>query len=668
MSNVLEFYLKMKDMMSSGLVKVAKTGKESFAQVEKAVKNMQAAIDLSKKKNDILGSSYDSLTRKAKQLDQAINSSTSVSHIRAARRELDALNRQMSKHPGNGSSTSKGSGGGSLFGGMLSRFAPAAMLAGALSFGVSSANAAMDFGATTKSFQVLTGSAGKGKDLSNTLNKLQQDTILGPEVFKSAQTLMSFGVAAEKVVNIEKQLGDVSMGNKDKFQALTLAFSQTQAAGRLMGQDLLQYVNAGFNPLQTMSERWKEFGFQQKQSVGQLKEMMEKGKISAEMVAKAFELATTEGGKFNGMMDAVAKTTYGKLQILEGQWENFKIGVGNSNMYIAEGLMDAASKTMNWINVTKSGSEVLRNEQSDLSATVAMITNLNEGNSIRKNLLTDLVASYPDLFKNIDIENVKNGDLLKTLNDINASYKDRIKIAQSGEMLDFYKKEGGEYLDTQKRWLKMKQLSYGDASDREQALGMRTLGERLSFVNLDDMRGYNSAGKLQQGMEYYNKKIAGVQQKQQQDAFYKTLRDANNLAQDGNKMTELFGTDKEGLAKRSAFQKLAQKLHYGSDDKWHTQGGGMAYVESLRDAMSMSPGKIKTKEISVGDNTSKGNEADRIGRSVAGGGQRNINITIGKMVEKIEIHADSLDKGLEHIQDKVEDVLLRILNSGASVQ
>lgn len=45
------------------------------------------------------------------------------------------------------------------------------------------------------------------------------------------------------------------MGNNEKFSSMTLAFAQMSAAGRLMGQDLNQMINAGFNPLQVISEK-----------------------------------------------------------------------------------------------------------------------------------------------------------------------------------------------------------------------------------------------------------------------------------------------------------------------------------------------------------------------------------------------------------------------------
>ena len=83
------------------------------------------------------------------------------------------------------------------------------------------------------------------------------------------------------------------------------------ASGRLMGQDLLQMINAGFNPLSEISRKTGK-------SIGVLKEEMEKGKISAEMVTQAFYSATQAGGQFHGMTEKMGQTAAGKWSTLLG--------------------------------------------------------------------------------------------------------------------------------------------------------------------------------------------------------------------------------------------------------------------------------------------------------------------------------------------------------------
>lgn len=125
----------------------------------------------------------------------------------------------------------------------------------------------------------------------------------------AAQMMLGFGIDQQKIIPFMKALGDVSMGDAQRFQSLTLAFSQMSAAGKLMGQDLMQMVNAGFQPLDQLA---KDTG----KSIGQLKEEMSQGKISAEMVQQAFINATSEGGKFYNMSQAATATITGQMSML----------------------------------------------------------------------------------------------------------------------------------------------------------------------------------------------------------------------------------------------------------------------------------------------------------------------------------------------------------------
>ena len=130
------------------------------------------------------------------------------------------------------------------------------------------------------------------------------------DITAATKMMVGFNIEAEKVPRYIQAIGDISMGNKQNFNSLTLAFSQMSATGRLMGQDLLQMINAGFNPLTEMAN-------QTGKSVSQLKEEMSKGAISAEMVQEAFIKATSEGGKFFQMSEKGSQTIQGQLSMMQ---------------------------------------------------------------------------------------------------------------------------------------------------------------------------------------------------------------------------------------------------------------------------------------------------------------------------------------------------------------
>lgn len=187
----------------------------------------------------------------------------------------------------------------------------------------STMQAALDRQQLQVSFDVLTGSREAGGKLTKQLVELQQNTILGAEVFKNAQTMLGFGFKDTEVIDNLRMLGDVSMGDAERLNSLTLAFSQIRSAGKLQGQDLLQLINAGFNPLEEMSRRTGK-------SIGVLKDEMAQGNISFEMVQQAFQDATGEGGKFNNMLATIAQTDAGMKAQLSGALEELKIKVGDA--------------------------------------------------------------------------------------------------------------------------------------------------------------------------------------------------------------------------------------------------------------------------------------------------------------------------------------------------
>jgi tape measure domain-containing protein len=86
-------------------------------------------------------------------------------------------------------------------------------------------------------------------------------------LIEAQKTMMSFGLSSEFAFGKLKNIGDIAMGDAQKMKSLSLAFAQATSAGKLQGQDLMQMINAGFNPLQVISERTGE-------SMASLKERM----------------------------------------------------------------------------------------------------------------------------------------------------------------------------------------------------------------------------------------------------------------------------------------------------------------------------------------------------------------------------------------------------------
>lgn len=205
-----------------------------------------------------------------------------------------------------------------------------------------------EFQAADTAIETLLGNKEKANTLMSQVREFAKvSTLEFSDVTAATQMMLGFNIEAEKVPRFLSAIGDVSMGNTQKFNSLTLAFSQMSAAGKLMGQDLNQMINAGFNPLQTMSEKTGK-------SIATLKDEMSKGAISAEMVQQAFIDATSAGGRFYQMSENASKEINGQLSMMNDAIDTVFNELGQkSEGVIMDGIQMTTSLIENYETVGK---------------------------------------------------------------------------------------------------------------------------------------------------------------------------------------------------------------------------------------------------------------------------------------------------------------------------
>lgn len=238
----------------------------------------------------------------------------------------------------------------------------------------------------SKSYEVLLGSKQKADAM---LSEIKEYAIISPlelsDLTSAAQTMMGFGVSVEEVLPLLKQLGDVSMGESGRFQSLSLAFSQVYSAGKLMGQDLNQMINAGFNPLKEMSKTTGK-------SIAELKKEMEGGAISAQMVADAFKTATAEGGQFYGMTEKAAEGISSYQSNFANAIKEVLNDIGEKNEDLIKSGYEGATVLVN--NYDKIGKALLTLVAAVGTYKAALIvTNVIEGNIASKRLLITVIGN-----------------------------------------------------------------------------------------------------------------------------------------------------------------------------------------------------------------------------------------------------------------------------------
>jgi len=166
---------------------------------------------------------------------------------------------------------------------------------------------------TAASFNVLFGSEDKAAKALGEIYDYADRTLWDRSTALSViQTMRGFSVSSEHVVDDMKMLADVAVGDKNRLQQLAVAFGQISSYGHLAGQELRQLINAGFNPLQELAEMTGK-------SMEQLTDEIAKGLISFDMVRAAFIKATSAGGRFYNITEAMANTSFGAARRLAGQ-------------------------------------------------------------------------------------------------------------------------------------------------------------------------------------------------------------------------------------------------------------------------------------------------------------------------------------------------------------
>lgn len=163
----------------------------------------------------------------------------------------------------------------------------------------------------TTSFEVMTGSAEKATEIVEKLKKIGAETpfeLTG--LAETTQLLMNYGFTADEAVDRMMMLGDISQGNADKMNRIAMAYGQMSSAGKVQLEDIKQMIEAGFNPLQEISETTGE-------SMESLYDRISKGTISVDEITESMIRSTSEGGKYFQSMEKQSKTLQGRLSTLK---------------------------------------------------------------------------------------------------------------------------------------------------------------------------------------------------------------------------------------------------------------------------------------------------------------------------------------------------------------
>lgn len=390
-----------------------------------------------------------------------------------------------------------------------------------------------------------------------------------------------------------------------------------------------------------------------------------------------------------GGMATISKTLTGQVSNLKDSWDQTMMLMGNSNKGVFNDTISLLTSGVNliksWVSVPMS--DTLETERNEMNALVGAITDTNTSTQTRLNLLGELSSKYPELFGNLDLEKVKNDELLKKLNEINAAYEKRIGLAASKEVELSAKQDKEEaQSEVQRIQLQIQRLKM-ISQEKNQSLRLKsaesiadntTFGESLqvfgSKIYSYILRGDEAAlqKQINSTMNYYMEKLKGANTElQKQEEVYQAAtagRQETERAEIAQRARQFY---KSLWIGSESFKNIL-----GSDKKIYSE-----FVELFRKSKKDEEDYKRLEEIILGKavgkkpttgsgggttgGTDAGNSTKNTINSINTGGTRptSVVITIHKLQDKTEIHVSDVKEGTRQMEGDVTNALLRAVNS-----
>ncbi|WP_454960122.1 tape measure protein [Capnocytophaga leadbetteri] len=182
------------------------------------------------------------------------------------------------------------------------------------------------------SFGTMLKSKEKANALMAQLTDLAAKTPFGlQEVSEGAKRLLAFQVPAQEVTETLRRMGDVAAGLGVPMGQLIHVYGQVKAQGKLMTNDLYQFMNAG---IPIIAELSKVVG----KSETEIKDMVSAGKIGFTEIQAVIKNMTSEGGLFFNLMAEQSKSLGGQISNLQDNFDQMLNEIGKAS----EGLVSGA--------------------------------------------------------------------------------------------------------------------------------------------------------------------------------------------------------------------------------------------------------------------------------------------------------------------------------------
>lgn len=160
--------------------------------------------------------------------------------------------------------------------------------------------------------------------------------------------IAAYGVEADKLVGVTKQLADVSAGLGVDMGRLILAYGQVKTANYLRATEVRQFTEAGLNITQELANYFTELNGKMV-TAGEVTEMITKRMVRFEDVAEVFKRVTSAGGMFYEMQEKQSEGLQGQIQRIGDAYSIMLNDIGKSNQGTIAGVLSEVRELIqNW--------------------------------------------------------------------------------------------------------------------------------------------------------------------------------------------------------------------------------------------------------------------------------------------------------------------------------
>lgn len=322
---------KLQDMMSPVMNRVTASARNAQAVVDRVNAQMSRGFRTAADSVTGLRDKIDTLTKYRDGLRIGIDGR----EIRQANSELQLLQSRLDRiDRTNARQSGRGAVGGVILGGLK---------AAALGFGAYQAigvgqdmlTDGMNMDKADASFRYFTGNANKANKILDELKAYSNKYAMykRSDLVASA-SMIATTMGADSVGRITQMVGKLAQGNSENFKGIITRLQQVKGTGYLQGDELMELLNRGVFGLQEEIARFKGITLQQ------FNKVKEAQGISYNDVESALIRMTSAGGKYDKILDVIAKSSYGKWNTIKNTVQSKATDIGKSTVGALNGSLD----------------------------------------------------------------------------------------------------------------------------------------------------------------------------------------------------------------------------------------------------------------------------------------------------------------------------------------